>query len=316
MRYRACALLVLGMLFCSSASAETVDKIVANVNGDIILYSELRDRIKSLEKENPDIKTEDPARQKILEQEVLRLIIRDRLTDQEVKRLKINVSDKDVESAVEGVKRESQLTDSQFEYLLQQEGLTLVKFKENMKKRLERNRLVDRVLKSRTIITDDQVDKFLKSEDVPGPDRRRLAVLFIPVSESDSAKVAASEKKARDIHDKLKSGADFARTVREHSRGPAVQDGGDIGFIDAGELAKPVEIATRNLRVGEITEVIKTPGGFYIFKVLDLQSERVASTDPNAREKARRMLLQKELDRKFGEWIEELEGRAFIQISL
>ncbi len=316
MHHRACAFLVLGMLFCSSALAETVDKIVANVNGDIILYSELKNRIKSLEKDNPDIRTDDPATQKGVEQEVLRLIIRERLTEQEVKRLKINVSDKDVESAVENIKRENQLTDSQFEYMLQQEGQTLAQFKEGMKKRLERNRLLDRVLKSRTIIMDDQVDAFLKSDAVPGRERRRLAVLFIPVTDRDPAKVSAAEKQARDIHARLKSGDDFARSVREHSKGPAVQDGGDIGYMDSVELAKPIEAATRNLRVGEITEVIKTPGGFYVFKVLDLQRESAAPDDLDSREKARRLLLQKELDRKFAEWIEDLEGRAFIQTSL
>jgi peptidyl-prolyl cis-trans isomerase SurA len=304
------------MLIGSSVLAETVDKIVANVNGDIILYSELKNRIKSLEKENPNVRADDPAKQKGIEQEVLRLIIREKLTEQEVKRLKISVSDKDVESAVENVKRENQMTDSQFDYVLQQEGLTLARFKENMKKRLERNRLVDRVLKSRTIITDEQVDAFIKSDEVPGRERRRLAVLFIPVSDSDPSKVSALEKQARDVHAKLKSGGDFARSVREYSKGPAVQEGGDIGFMDAGELAKPIEIATRGLGVGEITDVIKTPGGFYVFKVLDLQTESAAPNDPNAREKARRLLLQKELDRKFAEWIEDLEARAFIQISL
>jgi peptidyl-prolyl cis-trans isomerase SurA len=313
---RACALVIFSIVFSSLAHGETVDKIVANVNGDIILYSELKDRIRSLEKENPDVKTDDPAKVKEIEREVLKLIVREKLTEQEVKRLKITVSDRDVDSSVENVKRENQLTDSQFEYLLQQEGQTLAQFKENMRKRLERNRLVDRVLKSRTIITEDQVDTFLESGNVPGRDRRRLAVLFIPVSENGSEKAASAEKLARDLHTKLKSGGDFARAVKEHSKGPAVQEGGEIGFMDAGELAKPIEVATRNLRADEITEVIKAPGGFYIFKVLELQRERLASDDPNTREKARRMLLQKELDRKFSEWIEGLEERAFIQISL
>jgi peptidyl-prolyl cis-trans isomerase SurA len=316
MHHRACAFLIIAVVFCSSALAETVDKIVANVNGDIILYSELKNRIKLLEKENPDLRSDDPATRKGIEQEVLRLIIRERLTEQEVKRLKINVSDKDVESAVDNVKQENRLTDSQFEYMLQQEGQTLAEFKESIKKRLERNRLLDRVLKSRTIITDDQVDAFLKSDAVLGRDRRRLAVLFLPVSDSDPAKGSAVEKQAREIHARLKSGGDFARTVREHSKGPAVQEGGDIGFMDSGELAKPIEAATRNLRVGDITELIKTPGGFYIFKVLDLQKESASPKDPDTREKARRLLLQKELDRKFAEWIENLEGRAFIQTSL
>ncbi|MCU0571377.1 MAG: SurA N-terminal domain-containing protein [Syntrophobacteraceae bacterium] len=311
-----CVFNLLWVFFCPPVLAETVDKIVANVNGEIILYSELKGRMRLLEKENPNLRADDPAKQKEIDREVLMLLVREKLTEQEVKRLKIVVSDRDLDSAVENVKREGHLTDAQFEYLLQQEGQTLAEFRESMRKRLERNRLLDRVLKSRTIITDDQVDAFLRTEDVSGRDLRRLAVLLIPIHENAPEKAGAAEKQARDLHARLKSGDDFAEVVRAHSKGPAVKEGGDIGFMESTELAKPIEMATRNLRVGEITEVIKSPGGFYIFKVLELQKERADTGDPETREKARRMLLQRELDRKFSDWIEDLERRAFIKTSL
>jgi peptidyl-prolyl cis-trans isomerase SurA len=308
---------VFWIVFCSLASAaETVDKIVANVNGDIILYSDLKSRIRLLEKDNPQLKANDPAKQKDVEREVLTLLVRERLTEQEVKRLKVSVSERDVDSAVDNIKKERNLTDSQFEYLLQQEGLTLAEFRENTRRRLERNRLLDRVLKSRTIITDDQVDAFLKTEEVSGRELRRLAVLFIPLPEGGTEKAGAVEKQARDIHARLKSGEDFGAAVKAYSKGPAVQEGGDIGFMESTELAKPIEMATRNLAPGEISDVIKTPGGFYTFKVLDVQKERAPSGQPETREKARRILLQREMDRKFTDWIEDLERRAFIQISL
>lgn len=314
---QAYTLLVFWMACGSFAwAAETVDKIVANVNGEIILYSELKDRIREVEKDNPEIKTDDPSKQAQLQREVLKLIIREKLTGQEVKRLKITVSDRDVESAIEGIKRENQMTDSQFEYVLQQQGQTPAQFKDEIRKQLERNRLVDRVLKSRTIITEAQVDELLRSGDVLGGDRRRLAVLFLPIPENGADKAAVVEKQARDLHAKLAAGGDFSKAVREYSKGPAVDEGGDIGFMSSTELAKPIEVATRNLGPNEITEVIRAPVGFYIFKVLEVQRERLSTSDPGIREKARRQLLQKELDRKFSEWIQDLEDRAFIQISL
>ena len=304
------------IFFCPPVPAETVDRIVANVNGEIILHSELKGRVRLLQKDNPNLRADDAAKQKQVEREVLMSLVREKLTEQEVKRLKITVSDRDVDSAVDNVKREGHLTDAQFEYLLQQEGQTLAEFREIMRKRLERNRLLDRVLKSRTIITDDQLDAFLRTEDVSGRDLRRLAVLMIPIPENAPEKAGAAEIQARDLHARLKSGEDFAEAVRAHSKGPAVKEGGDIGFMESSELAKPVEMATRNLRAGEITEVIKAPGGFYIFKVLELQKERADASDSETREKARRMLLQRELDRKFSGWIEDLERRAFIKITL
>jgi peptidyl-prolyl cis-trans isomerase SurA len=297
--------------------ADTLDRIVAVVNGDIILYSELQEQIRQVTRVSPDLKLDDPAKKAQIEREMLREMIRERLADQEIKRLKIIVTAREIDETIEAIKQENHFTDAQFDYVIQQEGQTREQFRKRIKKELERSRLVERVLKSKTIITPEQVDAYLKSEQSGFSERRRLAIIFLPFPEgSEGQKTEEVDKLARDILNRLRTGADFANLAKAYSKGPAAQDGGDIGYLAADELAPPIEAAVRRLKPNDLTDLIKTPSGYFILKVLDVQKEKQATVDAGTREKAQRQLLQMEMDRKFLDWVRDLESRAFIQISL
>lgn len=312
------SLIIMGLLVgLGTARAATLDRMVAVVNGEIILYSELQDQIRMVAKMAPELNTDDPAKRAQLEREVLHQMVRDRLADEEIRRLKIVVSEREVDEAIDSIKQENRFTDTQLEYMIQQEGQTRAQFRDAIKKEIERSRLVDRVLKSKIIITEKQIDSFLTNDEASFSERRRLAIIFLPLpEEADARTTEAVDKQAKDIVGRLKGGADFGRLAVEYSKGPAAQEGGDLGYIAVGELAPPIEAATRNLKPGEASDLIKTPSGYFIFKVLDRQKEKQATGDASIREKARRQLFQQEMNRKFEEWVKELESRAFIQISL
>jgi peptidyl-prolyl cis-trans isomerase SurA len=304
------------LLWTGLGLAETVDKIVANVNGEIILYSELKNRIVQFEKLNPTLKGSDPNQQAQLEREALKGMVQERLAEQEMKRLKITVGSKDIDAALEDIKRENRVTDAQFEQALKQQGQTVEQFRETIKRQMERRRLLERTIKAKIIVSDAQVDAFFKSGQGAIKEKRRVAVIFLPSSADKADKGAGTEKLVADLYARLKAGEDFGKLAREHSKGPAADQGGDIGYVEASELAPAMEAATRNLRPDEITEVVKVPTGFYILKLLDVQKERLDPSDAGVREKVRKFLVNKEMERKYSEWVQELEQRAFIQISL
>jgi peptidyl-prolyl cis-trans isomerase SurA len=314
---RLCFTIVCLMVWFGGVWAETLDRIVAVVNGDIILYSELQVQIRLLTKMSPDLKMEDPAQRAQVEREVLQEMIRNHLADQEIRRLKIVVSPREIDEAVDAIKQENHFTDAQFDYVIQQQGQTREQFRQGIKRDMERSRLVERVLKSKTIITPEQVDAYLKSEESALAEKRRLAILFLPYPEGADAKKAEEvDKLARDIMNRIKAGHDFSKLAREYSKGPAAPDGGDLGYIATDELSPQIEAATRGLKPGEVTDLTKTPAGYFILKVMDIQREKQAKADSSAREKAQRQLFQIEMNRKFQDWVRNLESRAFIKISL
>ncbi len=311
--------LLASFVFCSGMVQNgSVDRIIAVVNEDIILYSELQESLKAVEKLAPDVKTDDPERKARLEQEILKQMIREKLTEQEVKRLKVTVTKREVDEAVEGIKRDHNFTDTQLEYVMKESGKTIEQFREGVRKELERNRMLERVLKSKVVITDQQVDAFMKGGPAggsPSTEKVRLGIIFLPVAMdgNDSGEV---EKKAADIRDRLREGVDFGRLAKQYSRGPAAESGGDIGLVAVEDLAPNVQKVVRALKKNEYSDPIKGQGGYYIFKAFDIEKQKLSMSDADARERARRQLFQQELNRVYEEWVQDLEARSYIKITL
>ncbi|SMC16348.1 periplasmic chaperone for outer membrane proteins SurA [Desulfacinum hydrothermale DSM 13146] len=303
-------------LFClgwwGQVSAKPVDWIVAVVNDDIILESELEARVKAIAQASGQSLASAPQ-MGLLKKEVLRQMIRERLTAQEVARLKISVSDQEVEGALERIKEVNQLDDQQLAEMLRREGRTLEQFKDKIREDMERARLIERVLKSKTVITDDQVEAYLREQRNDPEEKRRLAVIFLSAGRNATERAAARQK-AQEILAKLRDGADFAGLARAYSQGPGAENGGDIGYIKAKDLAGPLERVTRDLKVGGVSEVVESAAGFYIVKLLDVQRAALKNVDARLLEKARQELFQQEVNKKYEKWIRELEAKSFIQV--
>ncbi len=104
--------------------------------------------------------------------------------------------------------------------------------------------------------------------------------------------------------------------ARQYSKGPAAQEGGDIGYMTAEELAPFIAQGIKGLGKGQTSGLVQGPGGIYILKILDVDHDKLSKSDPAMREKVRQHLYQQEVNRKFQEWVHDLESKAFIQISL
>ncbi len=307
-----------GVVSFLPARAEMVDRIVANVNGQIILYSDLQAQIKGLQKTMPMLDSTDPTRKAQIEREVLTQMVRQKLADAEVERLKVIVTSTEVDQRIQQIIEQGNSSMEQLELNLKANGETLEKFRDQMKKEMERDRLVERVLKSKVVISDQQVEAYLKGEkgeSASTSQKIHLGVILLPVGDK-YGKPEDVERTGREILDKLKGGADFQSMAKQYSKGPAAEEGGDLGYMGADELAPFIAQAVRNMRKDQISGLVQGPGGYYILKVLGVDSKKIEKTDPVLREKVRRTLYDQEVNRKFEEWVHYLESKAFIQISL
>ena len=97
-----------------------------------------------------------------------------------------------------------------------------------------------------------------------------LANILVPLPDgSSSATIQAAERQARDIHRQLRQGADFAQLAITRSSSETALEGGDMGWRKAAQLPPPFDTMVSSLSIGEITEPLRTPGGFIILKLLD-----------------------------------------------
>jgi peptidyl-prolyl cis-trans isomerase SurA len=177
---------------------------------------------------------------------------------------------------------------------------------------------VERVCKSKVLIGDKQVEAFLTGENgeyAATSQKVHLGLIVLPVGDK-YAKPEEAEKTGLEILEKLKGGADFQSMAKQYSKGSTAQDGGDVGYLAADEIAPFIAQGIRNLRKDQVSGLVQGPGGYYIIKIFDIASKQVSKSDPGVREKARKTLYEQEVNRKFEEWVHDLESRAFIQISL
>ncbi len=311
-------MLVACVLSCETARAETMDRIVANVDGEIILYSDLQHQIKVLERNMPMLDASDPAKKLQIEREVLTEMIRQKLADKEVARLKIEVTNPEVDLRIKQFLEQNHATMAQLELNLKASGQTIEKFRQQIRKEMERDRLLERVLKSKVVISDQEVEAYLKGEkgeSATSSQKIHLGLIVLPVGDK-YGKPEQVEKTGHDILDKLKGGADFRALAKQYSKGPAAQDGGDLGYMAAEELAPFIAKVIRDLRTDQVSGLVQGPDGYYIIKMFGIDNKQVSKSDPALREKVRQTLYEQEVNRKFEEWVRYLESKAFIQISL
>lgn len=296
--------------------AETVDWIVAVVNDDVILNSELQRRVEDVVKAAGQLRDAAPlGPADALRKDVLRQMIRDKLTAQEVARLKITVSESEVEEALASIQTANNVSRQQLEAMLREEGRTLEQFKKVIRQDMERARLIERVLKSKTLITDEQVQAALSREMRSPEEERRLAVIFLSAPEAPEARQAV-RLKAHEILKRIRQGENFADLARAYSQGPEAQNGGDIGTIKAKNMAPALEQATRNLEPGQVSDVLESTNGFYVLKLLDVKRPKPGAVDERVKEKVRQELFRMEVNRKYDQWIRDLEAKSYIQIHL
>lgn len=290
--------------FCGNSFSS--DRIVAVVNDELILYSELRSKVKEIkERLNPSATIPETE----LERQVLTQMVEDKLIRQAMKNLKINVDDQTVSRAVEKIRQDKGLTEEQFITSLQKEGFTLEEFKRHVREELERVMLIEKVFQAKTIVTDAEIDQYVRSNPEKEIPMVNLSVMFIPRN---------SDISGEEILRRLRAGADFYELAKKYSKGPNASEGGRVGWVNVHDLAGKLQEVVEKLSPGQISPVLSSGAGDFIVKVEDKRVERVIlnASDPKEREKIRNMLIQQEVERKFREWLRGLKEKAYIRISL
>jgi peptidyl-prolyl cis-trans isomerase SurA len=297
---------VVVLLSSKSVWCEELDRIVAVVNDEVILYSDLRNKVNEIKEK---LRSPLPIPEAELQRQLLNQMIEEKLIRQAMKNLKINVDDQSVERAVEKIKKDKGLTDAQFISALQKEGFTLEEFKKHIRKELERVMLMEKVFQAKTIITDADIDQYVKAHPAEEVERVNLSVMFIPKNSAISGD---------EILKKLRSGADFYEMARKYSKGPNASEGGKVGWVNFQELSGKLQEVVRELSPGQISPVLASDAGDFIVKLEDRKTDYITlnPSDPQEREKIRRMLAQREVERKFREWLNGLKEKAYIKVSL
>ena len=267
------ALLLGSALLATSISAQVrpLDRIVAIVDNDVIMQSQLEQRLREVEQTIEKRGAEMPPRE-VMQQQVLERLITENLQLQIGDRSGIRISDEELNQALATIAQRNNMTLDQFRSALAADGLSLETAREQIRREMVISRVRQRRIAERVQVSNQEVENFLASDlgKLQLSEEYRLANILIPVPESsDSEAIQAAEKSAADTYQQLQQGADFARLAVSRSASENALEGGDMGWRKAAQLPPPFDTQVRELAVGEVTQPVRTPPGFIILKLLD-----------------------------------------------
>lgn len=263
-----------------------LDRIIAVVNDDVIMLSEVEDRLRTVKNQLREQGTEMPPTS-ILEKQVLDRLILTKLQIQMAEETGIRVDDETLNRTISNIASENQVTLTQFREILESDGYSYEKFREDIRNEILVTRLRQRQVDNRVIVTDREIENYLATQEHQGEieTEYKLRHILIGLPDAPSASdLARVTQLAEKVLSELKIGVDFAGLAATYSDGQQALDGGDLGWRKAGQVPTLFAESVANMRPGDFSELIRSPSGFHIIKLEDIRdSTKNVVTQTHAR---------------------------------
>ncbi|MDF3866095.1 peptidylprolyl isomerase [Pseudomonas denitrificans (nom. rej.)] len=264
--------LMLGALLASSvvhAEVVPLDRVVAIVDNDVVMQSQLDQRLRevraTIQKRGAPLPPEH-----VLTQQVLERLIIENIQLQIGDRSGVRITDEELNQAMGTIAQRNNMSLEQFRAALSHDGLSYDEAREQVRREMIISRVRQRRVAERIQVSEQEVQNFLASDlgKIQLSEEYRLANILIPVPDSASPEtVQAAARQAQEMYQQLKQGADFGQLAVSRSAGDNALEGGEIGWRKAAQLPSPFDSMVGSLAVGDVTEPVRTPGGFIIIKL-------------------------------------------------
>ena len=263
-----------------------IDRIVAVVNDDVIVYSALQTRLVAVVERLEGSGVPAPPGD-VLEKQVLEQLILDRLQMQIAADTGVRIDDETLNRQIADIARQNNLSLREFRDVLQRDGYGFAAFREEIRNELIKSRVQQRQIRSRVQVTARDIDNFLATREKQGGNTPEYRVAHILIAVPDGAspeQLADARDEIEDILARLNAGANFGRTAAAESDGRQALEGGDLGWRKDGELPTLFEKAVPELEKGEVSGIIRSSSGFHLVKLLDVRgAERHVISQTRAR---------------------------------
>jgi peptidyl-prolyl cis-trans isomerase SurA len=293
-------------------AGEVIERVVAVVNGDPLLLSELRTRAAPFLARV--MQAPEMQRMALMQQlygDLLTQLIDERLLEQEARKLSISITSVDVERAIQNVQRQSGLKDAEFWEAVRGQGFQPDQYKGDVRRQLVRLKVINQKVRSRINITEDDVRR--RYDDQLRVARKsaefNVSHVFIAVEGDSVTKLAQARTEADQLKSEL-TPDNFPDAMREHG-------GGDLGWISQGDLPEVLASTLIALEPGVISEPVRGPGGIHIFLLKERkEGEASIGSYEQVKQNIFSELLDKAMVRQEAAFLEELRKQSLISRRL
>jgi peptidyl-prolyl cis-trans isomerase SurA len=320
-------LLILMSLSCSSVifAAETtsnsgneivkMDRIIAIVDQAVITEQELIDRTRTivaqLEKQGTELPPEN-----ILQKQILERLITDSLQLQLAAQTGLKVDDTQLNKTIERIAEQNKMTVDEFKTLLEKDGTSMRKFREDIRNEIIIARLREREVDNKLNISEAEVDNFLTTQASRGEEQDEFEVSHILIrtpEDSSPEDLEMAKEKTKEALKQLAEGNSFTQVSAEFSNAPNALEGGAMGWKSGSQMPTLFLDVLKNLQPGEVAKPVRSPNGFHILKLTNRRggSSTMVVNQTHARHiliKLSEIVSEKEAKRKMDSIKERLDN--------
>ena len=268
-------LLIASVLVCITVTTQAaevvkIDRIVAIVDQTVVTEQELESRIRTVTAQLQKQGTELPP-ENILRKQILERLISDTLQLQYAAQSGLKVDDSQLDKTIERIAEQNQLTLTEFADALAKDGVSMGKFRADIRNEITIARLREREVDSRVNVSESEIDNFLTTQasSNENQDEYEIAHILIRTPEEGATEdVQKAKAKVDEVIKALQAGTNFSKVSASFSDAPNALEGGSLGWKSSTQMPALFLDALKNMQVGSVSEVLRSPNGFHILKLI------------------------------------------------
>ncbi|MDR0966348.1 MAG: peptidylprolyl isomerase [Myxococcales bacterium] len=300
------------------AAPRVVDRVAALVNEEMIPLSEIYERAMPLLVQMEQEGKLSTDRRKAVLKAALEECIAERLLMAEQKSLGIEITDAEVDDAVDNVRRQNRMDAETFEKALQSQGMDMAAYREKLRQDLAAMRLITFKVRSKIKVSDEDIQaEYARMERESQSDfevRARHIVIQVEKNAGEAAEKQALAR-AQELSRRAKAGEDFETLARTHSESASKEMGGDLGFFKRGDMVAAFERVAFAQAPGEISEPIRTPFGWHIIQTIERRARALPPLE-SLRSQIEDKLSRAQMQRQTEQYVAELRSKAEVVIKV
>lgn len=257
-----------------AAAVVPLDRVIAVVNDEALTQYELAEqkRIVLAQMQASHVK---PPPADIFDAQLLERLIIDRALQQYAKDNGVRVDDTVVERTILRIAQENKITPEELKRALDREKVSYAKYREDIRREITVQRLREREVDSKVQVSEAEVDNYLATIDAQAGGETEYQLLHIMVGVPDQAtpdQIAARKRRADEALALIRSGRDFREIAAQYSDAQDASSGGDLGWRTPARLPTVFVAVLKDMKKGDVSAVLRSPGGFHIVKLTDSRS--------------------------------------------
>ena len=259
----------------TSAWAQSSLRIAAIVNDEVISGFDIEQRIRLIIASTGGKDTS--AARKRFRAQVLQQLVDERLQLQEAKRYKVRVAKQEIARAIVSIERQNNIPEGGIQRMMQINGISPITLENQLTAELSWSKLVRRRLKPSIQIGEEEIEETLqKFKRNTGKPEHNISEILVPVNSPEKADEA--RQAAERLAENLNKGGNFSALARQFSASATAARGGNIGWVQPGQLNRDLDAAISGMREGDISAPIRSGGGYYILKLH--KRRKILEADP------------------------------------